>query len=49
MPAHPSGNRSHVHDPPIRLKQFRHKLSQNVVPVNHLCRELSQTRMPDKT
>lgn len=35
--------------PPIWLKLSRHKLSQNVVPVNHLCRELSQTRMPAKT
>jgi hypothetical protein len=49
MPADPNGNRPHVHDSPIWLKQFRHKLSQNVVPVNHLCRELSQTRMPAKT
>jgi hypothetical protein len=46
MPADPSGNRPHVHDSPIWLKQFRHKLSQNIVPVGHLCRKLSQTRMP---
>jgi hypothetical protein len=46
MPADPSGNRPHVHDSPIWLKQFRHKLSQNIVPVSHLCRKLSQTRMP---
>ncbi|MEH2500533.1 hypothetical protein V1294_007012 [Bradyrhizobium sp. AZCC 1678] len=49
MPADPSGNRPHVHDSPIWLKQFRHKLSQNVVPVSQLCRKLSQTRMPAKT
>ncbi|KRR27209.1 hypothetical protein CQ13_22335 [Bradyrhizobium retamae] len=42
MPADPSGNRPHVHDSPIWLKQFRRKLSQNVVPVSHLCRKLSQ-------
>jgi hypothetical protein len=46
MPADPSWNRPHVHDSPIWLKQFRHKLSQNIVPVSHLCRKLSQTRMP---
>ena len=45
MPADPSRNRPHVHDSPIRLKQFRHKVSQNVIPVSHLCRKLSQTRM----
>ena len=49
MPADPSRNRPHVHDSPIRLKQFRHKLSQNVIPVSHLCRKLSQTRMPVQT
>ena len=45
MPADPSGNRPHVHDSPIWLKQPRHKLSQNVVPVSRLCRKLSQIRM----
>jgi hypothetical protein len=49
MPADPSSNRPPVHDFPIWLKQFRHKLSQNVVPVSHLCRKLSQTRMPVQT
>ena len=43
MPADPSRNRPHVHDSPIRLKQFRHKLSQNLVPAGHLCRKVSQT------
>jgi hypothetical protein len=46
MPADPSRNRPHVHDSPIWPKQFRRKLSQNVVPVSHLCRKLSQIRMP---
>ncbi|MEH2502215.1 hypothetical protein V1277_000247 [Bradyrhizobium sp. AZCC 1588] len=49
MPADPSGNRPQVHDSPIWLKQSRHKLSQNVVLVSHLCRNLSQTRMPVQT
>jgi hypothetical protein len=49
MPADPSRNRPHGYDSPIWLKQFRHKLSQNVVPVRHLCRKLSQTRMPVQT
>ena len=45
MPADPSRNRPHAHDVLIWLKQSRHKLSQKVVPVSHLCRKLSQTRM----
>jgi hypothetical protein len=49
MPADPSRNRPHLHDSPIWLKQFRHKLSQNVVPVSLLCRKLSLTRMPAQT
>ena len=36
-------------DSPIWLKQFRRKLSQNVVPESSLCRKLSQTRMPVQT
>lgn len=49
MPADPSGNRPQGYDSPIWLKQFRPKLSQNVVPASHLCRKLSQTRMPAQT
>jgi hypothetical protein len=49
MAADPSRNRSRLHDSPTWLKQFRHKLSQNVVPVSLLCRKLSQTRMPAQT
>jgi hypothetical protein len=49
MPADPSRNRPHGYDSPIWLKQFKYKLSQNVVPVSHLCRELSQTRLPAET